>query len=64
MHRSDSFRPILRRNFTLGKAHRKKQGDCVVTYAEPLLRSNDASRKITKLNSEASVNAYHLRRNK
>lgn len=28
------------------KAHRKKQGDGVVPYAEPLLRSNAAMRRL------------------
>jgi hypothetical protein len=27
------------------EAHRKKQGEDVVTYVEPLLRSNDVSRR-------------------
>ena len=33
-------------NFFADKAHRRKQGDGVVTYDEPLLRSNAVCEKI------------------
>ena len=31
---------VLAKRLFADKTHRKKQGECIVTYAEPLLRSN------------------------
>ena len=44
-------------SFSRGKAHRKKQGEGIVTYVDPLLRSNEAPRKNQKTYQNSVKNA-------
>ena len=52
-------RTDLGRNLFADKAHRKKQGDGVVSYVKPLLRSNAVLKQISQLNGGVMVSTLY-----